>query len=60
MNIIPAKKFREMSMREVLQSVEIAMEVLKDRKNELTIKDFEYILAIIEDFSKILYAYISQ
>jgi hypothetical protein len=59
MSIIPAKTFREMTVGEVLQSVEIAMEVLKDKIDEFEPKDLTYLTAIIEDFCSILRLYIS-
>jgi hypothetical protein len=59
MNIIPAKTFREMTVGDVLQSIEIAMEVLRDRVDEFKPTDLTYLTAIIEDFCKILRLYIS-
>jgi len=57
--IIPAKTFEEMTVGEVLQSIEIAMRVLRDKVDEFEPKDLQYIAAIIEEFCRILRLYIS-
>jgi len=50
--IVPAKKWREMETIEILQSIEIAARVLKDRSwsNE----ELKYLALIISDLAQLL------
>jgi hypothetical protein len=54
--VIYANTFRQMTVQEILQSVDIAISVLlRDKLNELTKDDIMYIATIIEELSKVIY-----
>jgi hypothetical protein len=51
--IVTAKKWREMETTEILQSIEIAARVLKDR--DLTGDELRYLALVISDLARVIH-----